>query len=312
MNLKPILILGPTASGKTALALKMAEQWPVEIISIDSALVYRDMDIGTAKPSPEERARVPHHLIDILDPAQSYSTAQFHRDCLRLVGEIQERKKRPLIVGGTMLYARSLLNGLDALPEADPIIRQRLDTEAAEFGWPAMHEKLAAIDPESAARLPPNDSQRIQRALEVYELTGSPISAQWGKSALPPLDVTVVSLEFRDRSILHQRIAKRFDQMLEAGFLAEVGRLRQRSDLNPGLPSIRCVGYRQAWEHLDGSIDFATFREKSIVSTRQLAKRQMTWLRSLPVELRLDATQPALQFQQIASLPPLATRDFDQ
>ncbi len=286
---EPLLLLGATATGKTAVALELALHLPIEIISIDSALVYRGMDIGTAKPSPQERAQVPHHLIDIIDPAQSYSTAQFAKDCALLVGQIKARNKTPVIVGGTMLYARALMRGLDALPEADPQIRARLDAQAAQLGWPAMHATLAKIDPVTADRLPPTDSQRIQRALEVYELTGKPLSSLFGNPAIAPLPCQSFSLEPADRKLLHQRISQRFDAMLANGFIDEVRALKARTDLHAELPAIRCVGYRQVWEHLEGITDLAQCRERGIVATRQLAKRQLTWLRSMPIDNRLVA-----------------------
>jgi tRNA dimethylallyltransferase len=280
-------LLGPTASGKTAAALAFAARRPVEIISVDSALVYREMDIGTAKPSAEERAHVPHHLIDIVDPVDAYSAAEFRADTLRLVGEITARGRVPLLVGGTMLYYKALTQGLNDLPAADAAVRVELDSQASRDGWPALHARLAQVDPETAARLAPNDSQRIQRALEVYMLTGQPMSALLAtparddKAALP-WQFIPVALEPSDRSVLHERIAHRFDAMLAHGFLDEVKRLRARGDLNPGLPSMRCVGYRQAWEYLDGAVDFATMRDKGVFATRQLCKRQLTWLRSMP------------------------------
>jgi tRNA dimethylallyltransferase len=288
-NLQPVLLLGATATGKTALALQLAQYLPIEIISIDSALVYRGMDIGTAKPSPNELAQVPHHLIDIIDPVQNYSTAQFAKDCALLVRQIQARNKTPVIVGGTMLYARALMRGLDALPEANPVIRARLDTQAAQFGWPALHAELLKVDPVTADRLPPTDSQRIQRALEVYEITGKPLSSLFGNPAIAPLHCQIFSLEPADRKVLHQRIAQRFDAMLTNGLIDEVRALKARADLHADLPAIRCVGYRQVWEHLEGITDLAQCRERGIVATRQLAKRQLTWLRSMPIQNRLVA-----------------------
>ncbi|MEC4720182.1 tRNA (adenosine(37)-N6)-dimethylallyltransferase MiaA [Noviherbaspirillum sp. CPCC 100848] len=291
-----VAIMGPTASGKTAAALQIAGEIPAEIISVDSALVYRDMDIGTAKPSADERAAVPHHLIDILDPAESYSVMQFRQDAMRLVAEISARGRLPLLVGGTMLYFKVLRDGIDALPQADPELRARLDEEAARLGMPALHARLATIDPETAARLKPNDSQRIQRALEIHALTGQPMSqliARAPKEELP-FDLLPLSLEPSDRSVLHARIATRFDAMLaaEGGLLEEVRFLRARGDLHLGLPSMRCVGYRQAWEYLDGTIDFEELREKGIAATRQLAKRQLTWLRSMPDRTVVDCLAP--------------------
>jgi tRNA dimethylallyltransferase len=297
-----VAIMGPTASGKTAAALAIAQQVPCEIISVDSALVYRGMDIGTAKPSKEELAAVPHHLIDIIDPLDSYSVAQFRTDTLRLVAEISARGKVPLLVGGTMLYYKSLADGLDDLPGADPALRAQLDGEAARIGWPAMHARLAQVDPETAARLKPADAQRIQRALEIHALSGKPMSellAQREKEELP-FDLVSFALEPSERAWLHERIARRFDIMLDSGFLDEVKTLRTRGDLHLGLPSIRCVGYRQAWEYLDGTIDYATMRETGIIATRQLCKRQLTWLRAMPERIVVDCCAPdaSQQLQQ--------------
>ena len=300
MTAKALMILGPTASGKSSLALALAQAWPIEIISLDSALVYRHMDIGTAKPTIAERAQVPHHLIDIIEPHQSYSTANFLIDCQPLIEAIRGRKKIPLVVGGTMLYAKALLQGLDQLPPADPAIRAALDDDAMQIGWPAMHARLAVLDPSSAARLAPNDSQRIQRALEVYAITGKPISDAFGKPAFNPTDCHVVSLEPADRSLLHQRITARFDAMLASGFLDEVRALQARGDLNSNMPSMRCVGYRQAWDHLLGLTSKDQLRELGIIATRQLAKRQLTWLRSLKIDQRFDcfAAEPQLKLHQ--------------
>lgn len=287
-----IAIMGPTASGKTAAALHIAQHLPCEIISVDSALVYRGMDIGSAKPSLEERAAVPHHLIDILDPTESYSVMQFREDALRLVAEIQARGKLPLLVGGTMLYFKGLRDGLDALPQADPALRAELDAEIALHGAPALHARLATLDPITAARLKPNDTQRLQRAMEIIALTGQPMSALLSKAAKVELhfDLLSFALEPSDRSVLHQRIVERFDQMLNArpGLLEEVKTLRARGDLHTGLPSMRCVGYRQAWEYLDGEGDLPAMREKGIIATRQLAKRQLTWLRSMDDRISID------------------------
>jgi tRNA dimethylallyltransferase len=280
-------LAGPTASGKSAAALAIADALsrrgqPVEIVSVDSALVYCGMDIGTAKPTREERDQVPHHLIDILDPSESYSAARFAADAARLIDEIGRRGALPLLVGGTMLYFKALLGGLDAMPEGDAELRAQLDAEAAERGWPALHAELARVDPVTAARLPPNDSQRIQRALEVWRLTGQPLSSFHRGRAEPSAHASpLLSLEPLDRAWLHERIALRFDAMLAAGLLDEVRSLRARGDLSPALPSMRCVGYRQAWEALDeGRPD--SLRERGIVATRQLAKRQITWLRGMP------------------------------
>nr|WP_315258869.1 tRNA (adenosine(37)-N6)-dimethylallyltransferase MiaA [uncultured Duganella sp.] len=300
MSIKPlaVAIMGPTASGKTASALAIAERIPSEIISVDSALVYRGMDIGTAKPTREELAAVPHHLIDIIDPLDSYSVAQFRKDTLRLVDDISARGKLPLLVGGTMLYFKGLADGLDDLPGADPAVRAALDEEAARLGWPAMHARLAAVDPETAARLAPADSQRIQRALEIHTLSGKPMSellALREKTDLP-FDLLSFALEPSDRAVLHKRILRRFDIMLKEGpqgnLITEVEALRRRGDLHLGLPSIRCVGYRQAWEYLDGTIDYPTMRETGIIATRQLAKRQLTWLRSMPERVVIDCLGP--------------------
>jgi len=289
-----VAIMGPTASGKTASALAIAQRVPSEIISVDSALVYRGMDIGTAKPSREELAAVPHHLIDIIDPLDSYSVAQFRTDTLRLVEEISARGKLPLLVGGTMLYYKGLNDGLDDLPGADLAIRAQLDAEAARDGWPALHARLALFDPVTAARLKPMDSQRIQRALEVIELSGKPMSelfAQRVKEELP-FELASFALEPSDRKVLHERIERRFDIMLEGGLLDEVKALRARGDLHAGLPSIRCVGYRQAWQYLDGEIDYAAMRDTGIFATRQLCKRQLTWLRSMPGRSVIDCLAP--------------------
>ncbi len=289
-----VAIMGPTASGKTAAALAIGQLVPSEIISVDSALVYRTMDIGTAKPTASERASVPHHLIDIIDPTDSYSVAQFRAHTLRLVGEIASRGKLPLLVGGTMLYFKGLSDGLDDLPGANPTIRAELEAEAARLGWPAMHARLQALDAVTAARLAPNDAQRIQRALEVIAISGKPMSALLAMRAktVLPFELRSFALEPSDRAILHARIATRCDAMLKGGdnggLIAEVKALRARGDLHPGLPSMRCVGYRQAWEYLDGGIDQAALRETCIIATRQLAKRQLTWLRSMPERIVID------------------------
>ena len=284
-ELKWLGLAGPTASGKTGLALALARRWPVEIVSVDSALVYRGMDIGTAKPSAAELAAVPHHLIDLIDPAQSYSAAQFVADARRLIAEIRARGRWPLLVGGTMMYFKALVDGIDAMPAADPTIRATLDAEAASVGWPAMHAQLRLVDPVTAARLAPNDSQRIQRALEVFRAGGVPLSTLHLRAQrdAPPHDGALVALEPASRAWLHARIAQRFDAMLEAGLLDEVRRLRADPALNLDLPSMRCVGYRQAWEALDvgDPPDMAVIRERGIAATRQLAKRQVTWLRSM-------------------------------
>jgi len=283
-----LALVGPTAAGKTAAALAIAQRWPVEIISVDSALVYRGMDIGTAKPSAAELAAVPHHLIDIRDPLQAYSAAEFVLDAKQLMTDITARGKWPLLVGGTMLYIKALRDGLDDMPRADPAIRQAIALEAAQKGWPALHAELAQVDPVTATRLAPADAQRISRALEVYRASGQPLSSFQTRQSAPsaaPLhdpDSLLISLEPLDRAWLHQRIAQRFDAMLAQGFLDEVKALRARGDLRPDLPSMRCVGYRQAWEALDGLWPMSELRDKGIAATRQLAKRQITWLRSMP------------------------------
>jgi tRNA dimethylallyltransferase len=287
-----IALAGPTASGKSAASLAIAQRWPVEIVSVDSALVYRGMDIGSAKPSAAERAQVPHHLIDILDPLQSYSAADFVRDTTRLVNEIAARGRTALLVGGTMLYFKALLVGLDDMPQADTAVRERIEARGREQGWPALHAELARVDPATAARLPPHDAQRIQRALEVHEVSGRPISSfQTGRTHNPDSPLApghLISLEPADRAWLHARIAQRFDDMLAAGFLDEVRALRARGDLSTELPSMRCVGYRQAWDMLDAHGDvlapaqLAALRDLGIFATRQLGKRQLTWLRSMP------------------------------
>jgi tRNA dimethylallyltransferase len=290
-------LLGPTASGKTAAALALAARRPVEIISVDSALVYREMDIGTAKPTVDERAVAPHHLIDILDPTDAYSAAQFRADTLRLTGEIHARGRLPLLVGGTMLYYKALTQGLNDLPTADADVRAALDADAAREGWPALHARLASIDPVTAARLAPNDSQRIQRALEVFMLTGQAMSALLAApvrqdDAAAAWRFVPIALEPSERSVLHARIEKRFDAMLAGGFVDEVVKLRERGDLAPEMPSMRCVGYRQVWEYLDGAVDYATMRDKGVFATRQLCKRQITWLRSMTERVVVDCCDP--------------------
>ena len=293
--------MGPTASGKTALAVSLIERFPLEIISVDSALVYRDMDIGTAKPDAATLAQAPHHLLDIRDPIEAYSAAMFCDDARRLMADIVSRGKVPLLVGGTMLYFRALLQGLDDLPRADAALRKKLELEAAARGWPALHAELAAVDASTAARLAPNDSQRISRALEIFRLTGTPMSALLakGQSTLP-YRVLQLALIPSDRAALHQRIEARFDAMLAEGLLAEVEALRRTYALTPDLPSMRAVGYRQAWAYLDGDIDMKALREQGIAATRQLAKRQLTWLRSWPGAVTLDCLAADLDAQASA------------
>jgi tRNA dimethylallyltransferase len=279
-TMRALGLAGPTASGKSALALAAAARWPIEIVSVDSAQVYRGLDIGTAKPGAAERAAVPHHLIDIVDPAEAYSAARFVADARRMIAEISARGRIALLVGGTMLYFKALIEGLDALPAADPAVRAALDARAAAEGWPALHAELARIDPATAARLAPHDAQRIQRALEVWQLTARPLSSLHGQRADPGWALALVALEPVERGWLHARIAARFDAMLAAGFVDEVRALRARGDLSPSMPSMRCVGYRQAWAALDGG-DLRALRAAGIAATRQLAKRQLTWLRGM-------------------------------
>ena len=287
------LLLGPTASGKSALAMQLAEKIPLEIVSIDSAQVYRGMNIGTAKPSAADRSAVPCHLIDIRDPADPYSAADFVRDATVAIREIRARGKLPLLVGGTMLYAKALRDGLSDLPSADPDVRSRIEAEARELGWPALHARLAQIDPTTASRLKLNDSQRIQRALEIYETIGTPMSELLGKDASPTLKLSTVALLPTDRAQLHDRIAQRFDAMLGAGLIDEVKTLHGRGDLHADLPSMRSVGYRQAWRFVEGQSTFDELRETGIAATRQLAKRQMTWLRSMPNITVIEPTSMA-------------------
>ena len=284
-----ILLMGPTASGKSALAATLAGHFPVEIISVDSAQIYRGMDIGTAKPSVAERRSVPHHLIDIVDPTGSYSAAQFRSDAVRLISEIAARGRIPLLVGGTMLYFKALREGLSELPESDAAVRARIDAEAAERGWPALHAELAKIDAPTAARLKPSDAQRIQRALEIYGVAGKPMSRLLGrtKRALP-FRLLELALVPSDRAELHRRIESRFDAMLERGLVEELRALRERHALWPGLPSMRCVGYRQAWQHLEGEFGRNELRDRGIFATRQLAKRQLTWLRAMKAVRSFD------------------------
>lgn len=301
-----VAIMGPTASGKTAAALQIAQQIPSEIISVDSALVYRGMDIGTAKPSPDELAVVQHHLIDILDPRDAYSVRQFRDDALRLVAEISSRGKLPLLVGGTMLYFKGLRDGLDDLPQADPALRAQIDMEIARHGITALHARLKVLDAVTAERLKPTDTQRIQRAMEIILLTGQPMSSLLAKTEAPelPFELLPIALEPSDRSVLHTRIAERFDKMLAAkpGLIDEVDTLRLRGDLHLGLPSMRCVGYRQAWEYLDRQISRDELRDKGIAATRQLAKRQLTWLRGMEDRIVIDCLSSAAPAQALAAI----------
>jgi tRNA dimethylallyltransferase len=280
LSLPVIFLMGPTAAGKTDLAIQLCQTLNTEVISVDSALVYRDMDIGTAKPSADELAQAPHHLIDMLDPSEVYSTANFCTDALNKIEALHAQGKIPLLVGGTMMYFKSLLEGISPLPEADVEIRKHLEIEANEKGWPALHEELTSVDPVAASRISENDSQRINRALEVYRITGKPMSElQNVKTGALPYKVLQFAIAPEDRSVLHQRIEQRFKIMLDQGFEKEVKALYNREDLNVKLPSIRCVGYRQMWDYLEGDIDYDEMVFRGIVATRQLAKRQLTWLR---------------------------------
>jgi tRNA dimethylallyltransferase len=292
-----IFIMGPTASGKTGLAVELYQHLPVELISVDSALVFKDMDIGTAKPDASILAQAPHHLIDLIPPTEVYSAATFRNDALKLMAEITARGKVPLLVGGTMLYFMALQGGLSQLPEADPNVRQKLDAQAAQIGWPAMHDKLAEIDPETAARLEPADAQRVQRALEVYEISGKTMTElhQSSMSDKLPYQLLKIALTPSDRSVLHDRIAIRFDDMLKQGFVDEVKRLLLKyPSLNADMPSMRCVGYRQALEHLAGNYDVAELRDRGIFATRQLAKRQLTWLRGMDDTFEVNCLNPKM------------------
>jgi len=307
MASKPALavLVGPTAVGKTALSLALARQLDAEIISADSRLFYRGMDIGTAKPTLAERGDIPHHLINVADPDDTWSLSRFQEQAARVIGEITARGRLPLLVGGTMLYFKALFDGIDDMPAADPAVRARLEAQAAAQGWPALHAELARVDPATAARLAPGDSQRIQRALEVWEVSGRPLSSfhttKSGAASANPMSAgALFSLEPENRAWLHERIAQRFDAMLDVGFVDEVRLLRARGDLHPDLPSMRCVGYRQAWEELDlqalqpagTPLNRAALRERGVAATRQLAKRQITWLRSMPRRQPIACDQP--------------------
>jgi tRNA dimethylallyltransferase len=292
-----IMLMGPTASGKSALAMALATTLPCEIVSVDSAQVYKGMDVGTAKPSASERAEVPHHLLDLVEPHERYSAARFRDDALTAMRQIAERDRIPLLVGGTMLYFKALLEGLNELPEADPMVRLVIDTMADEQGWPAVHAKLAAVDPETAARLAPNDAQRIQRALEIYHLTGKPMAELLKKPKYVyfPYRPLRIALVPGDRVVLHARIAERFDAMLKAGLVEELQALREEYGLESDMPSMRSVGYRQAWQYLEGELDRTALREHGIAATRQLAKRQLTWLRSLEDITTFDTSDSDVQ-----------------
>lgn len=280
---KVLFLMGPTASGKTALAIELAEKHQCEIISVDSALIYRGMDIGSAKPSAAELARGPHRLLDIRDPSESYSAADFRKDALADIEQIISMGKTPLLVGGTMMYFKALLEGLSPLPAADEAIRSQIQAEAESYGWETLHEQLREIDPVSAIRIHPNDPQRLSRALEVYRISGKSLTElTQTKSAPLPYNVVQFAIAPRERSVLHNLIAQRFELMLQQGFIDEVRQLKARGDLHLDLPSMRCVGYRQCWQYLDGEFDYDIMVEKAVAATRQLAKRQLTWLRSWP------------------------------
>lgn len=291
-----ILFMGPTASGKTVVAMALADRFPVKLVSVDSAQVFRDMDVGTAKPDRATLARYPHRLIDLISPEESYSAARFCADALSAMADITATGKVPLLVGGTMLYFRALLHGLADLPQADAALRAEIDAEAAAEGWPAMHAKLSIVDPSTAARLHPTDSQRLQRALEIYRLTGRPMSELLAESGqqTPPYDFLSIGLLPSARAVLHERIARRFDEMLLAGLDEEVRMLRAKYSLDPNLPSMRCVGYRQTWEAQEGIIPQKELRDRGIFATRQLAKRQITWLTNSFAAENYDCLDPAL------------------
>jgi tRNA dimethylallyltransferase len=301
-----VLLLGPTASGKSALALELAQRVDLEIVTIDSAQVYRGLDIGSAKPSAAERGRLPHHLIDLRDPADPYSAAEFLRDATAAIGDIERRRRLPLVVGGTMMYARALRQGLANLPSANPAVRAQIEQEAQTLGWPALHARLQQIDPPTAQRLAPADRQRISRALEVFALSGQRLSDLQLQSTPGASGLRTVALMPADRAQLHRRIEQRFDAMLAAGFLDEVRALRARGDQKPDLPSMRSIGYRQAWEHLDQGTPAGDFREAAIAATRQLARRQLTWLRAMDDAVVIDpfAADAALKLAQAVACMP--------
>ena len=301
--------MGPTASGKTDLAIYLSEHFPVDIISVDSAMVYRGLNIGSAKPSDEELTKAPHRLIDVVDPLEIYSAARFRKDALREMAEITQAGRIPLLVGGTMLYFRALLQGLSELPAADAATRQKLEQQAAELGWEKMHQRLTEIDPEAGARIHPNDPQRIGRALEVYEVSGKAMSLLQKEQKAEPLPYEVLKLALipSDRAVLHQRIEKRFKQMLEQGLIDEVKTLQERGDLHEDLPAIRAVGYRQVWDYLIGRIDYTEMVERGVIATRQLAKRQFTWLRSEKDLIAYDSSQISMQQIQVDVLKTVQT-----
>jgi len=296
MSLPPaIFIIGPTASGKTGLAMKLMAHFPIELISVDSALIYKDMDIGTAKPTADELAKAPHRLINFLDPSESYSAADFRKDALREMQEITEKGKIPVLVGGTMLYYRALENGLAVLPEADLEVRKKLSAEAEEKGWDFLHQRLVEVDPVAGKRIHPNDKQRIQRALEVYKLSGKTLTELHKEAQLDALPYRLMKIALiPEREWIRDLAEKRFEMMMEQGFLEEVKALYAREDLHADLPAIRCVGYRQAWQYLDGKLDADEMKERAVIATRQLAKRQMTWMRSEPNIIKFDAKNYSL------------------
>ncbi len=312
---RAVMLMGPTASGKTASALALARVLPIEIISVDSALVFRDMNIGTAKPHADELAVCPHHLIDIVSPEEAYSAARFSEDALRLIHDIHARGRLPVLAGGTMLYFKALREGLSDLPQADAALRAQIDHDAAAHGWPALHAQLAALDPAAAVRLHMTDAQRIQRALEIVRLTGRPLAESYARredGANMQIEFLPIALAPSDRAVLHENIASRFDAMLANGFEDEVRNLRQRYDLRLEMTSMRCVGYRQMWEHIDGAYDHATMRFKGIAATRQLAKRQITWLRQFrdnwPDLIDVDSLAPDAAGEVIGAVSDWLTR----